>query len=213
MTMTIRRELPLILATLTALVMIASFFLNIPPLNQLAAESQRLMVPIGSAARLVGGITLLIHHVLRIQRRRGKWALNALFVGVFFFFLILYMIPGLGEVYNTLYVTIVGRTTEAMWGIIALFMVSMAYRAFAIKNLETGLFAASCVLVLFGNAPIGDAIIPGSHSAVRWLMDVPTMAGMRAITIGLGLGIIAYGLRVMLGYERAVIGEVTLKEE
>lgn len=209
----IKREVPLIIATLTGLLMIASFFLKIPSLNQVATESQRMLVPIGSAARLVGGISLLMYHVLNIQKRRGRWRLSVLFVVVFFLFLATSLTPGIEAIHKTLYSAIVGNTTEAMWGIISLFMVSMAYRAFRIRNMETFLFTLSCVVVLIGNAPIGEAILPGSHSALRWLMDVPTMAGMRAITIGLGLGIIAYGLRVMLGYERSVLGEVSIKEE
>lgn len=207
----VKREVPLIIATLLALVMIASFFLNIPPLNNLATEAQRGIVPIAAAAGVVGGISLLLHQVQTVQKRRRNWRLSVIFIAVFFFFLATSLTPGIEAIHKTLYTAIVGRTTEAMWGIIALFMVSIAYRAFKIKNLETLLFTLSCVIVLLGNAPIGE-ILPGSRSATEWLMNVPSMAGMRAIVIGLGLGIIAYGIRVMLGHERSVLGEV-LKEE
>lgn len=207
----VKREVPLAIATLLGLVMIASFFLNIPFLNQLAAESQRLIVPIVAAAGVVGGISLLLHQVQIVQKRRRNWRLSVVFIAVFFFFLATSLTPGIEAVHNTLYTAIVGRTTEAMWGIIALFMVSIAYRAFRIKNLETFLFTLSCVIVLLGNAPVGE-VLPGSRSATEWLMNIPSMAGMRAIVIGLALGIIAYGIRVMLGHERSVLGGA-LKEE
>lgn len=202
-----KRMAPVILTAIFGIIMILNFFLNIPALASFAAEAQRMFVPIVASAGVVGGVNLLLYHFTSVSRRRGDWQLSALLIGTFFFFLVITITPGLESFYALMYPAIVGRLKEATWALISLFMVSMAYRSFKIRNLETLLFTIGCVVILFGNAPVGEAILPGAVKALRWFMDVPTMAGMRAITIGVGLGIIAYGVRVMLGYDRTALGE------
>jgi len=204
----LKRDIPYVLILFFGVVMAITFFLKIPLLSEFAVEAQRLLVPISSAAFVVGGVSLLLYHAARVQRRTKDWQLSVVSIAVFFIFLVTSLAPGIEKIHTVAYTTIVGMVTEAMWGLIALFMVSMALRAFRVKNLETFLFTLSCVIVLIGNAPVGESAFPVAPPVLKWLMDIPTMAGMRAMTIGLGLGIIAYGIRVMWGYERAVIGEV-----
>ena len=207
-----RKEAPVILTAIFGIMMILNFFLDIPTLASVAAESQRMFIPIVSAATLVGATTLVLFHIKKVTSRKDDRATSAILLVTFFFFLIFALLPGYESAYSATYSIIVGRLYEATWALISLFMVSMAYRAFQVKSFETLLFAVSCIVVLFGNAPIGEAIFPGASGALKWLMDIPSMAGMRAITIGVGLGVVAYGVRVMLGYDRTALGEFAKEE-
>jgi len=40
-----------------------------------------------------------------------------------------------------------------------------------------------------------------------WIMDVPNLAGQRAIMIGISLGVISMSLRIILGVERTYLGQ------
>jgi hypothetical protein len=42
-----------------------------------------------------------------------------------------------------------------------------------------------------------------------WLKDVPNTGAMRAITIGMGVGLLAVVIRVLLGMERSYLGEIS----
>lgn len=208
----LKREVPLAIATAFAVTMIASFFLNIDSVKTVATEFQKALVPIGASAAIVGGLNLALHHVNSVLRKRKNQYYSAIFLIVMLFFTVTSSVPQLLDFHNTLYATIVGKTNEAMWGIIALFMLSMAYRAFKIKNLDTFLFTASCLIVLVGNAPIGEIVLPMGRPLMQWILEVPTMAAMRAMTIGVALGIVGYGTRVIFGKERTVLGEVATEE-
>ena len=54
--------------------------------------------------------------------------------------------------------------------------------------------------------PTLGALHRGFPGVKDWIMDVPNLAGKRAILMGAALGAISTGLRVILGLERAHLG-------
>ena len=46
----------------------------------------------------------------------------------------------------------------------------------------------------------------GFHTIMNWIMNVPTTAAMRGITMGAAMGVIVMGLKVILGIERSYLG-------
>jgi hypothetical protein len=70
-------------------------------------------------------------------------------------------------------------------------------------------FIGTGVLMLLGTAPLFGVIIPGLHGPLgirAFLAQVPAVAGARGILLGVALGSIATGLRVLLGSERPYRG-------
>jgi hypothetical protein len=62
---------------------------------------------------------------------------------------------------------------------------------------------------MLARVPIGEAIpVIGDYlpKVMNWIMDVPNIAGRRAIFIGAALGAVSTGLRVILGLERSHLG-------
>jgi hypothetical protein len=65
---------------------------------------------------------------------------------------------------------------------------------------------------MLGRVPLGDLLtdwaFPGQlHLSTfqEWIMDIPQNAAKRAILIGAALGVMATGLRVILGIERSYL--------
>ena len=206
-----KREIPIIIVIILSLVMIIPFFIAVPALNTTSTEIQRMLVPIAGFALILGGLNVVLRSITRISKRNKGWSFNIVLIATFIFFLVVTLTPGLETLYTTAYVTVLGKVNEAIMALIAVFMATMAYRAFKIKSFETCLFTLSCLIVMIANAPIGEAVWAGGPDIRNWIIDFPNMAGMRALNIGIALGIIAYGIRTMLGRERIALGDVEVK--
>ena len=88
------------------------------------------------------------------------------------------------------------------FALLAVFMATAAFRAFRIRNLETFLFVFFAVIVLLGQVPLGIYLWSEFPVVKDWILNVPTLAGVRGILLGVALGTIATGLRVLLGADR-----------
>lgn len=92
-----------------------------------------------------------------------------------------------------------------MFSLLAFFISSAAYRAFRARNLLASLLLASALIVMLRfnpYLPFGEYMSDTSN----WLMNVPNLAAQRAMVIGIGLGIVATAMKVILGIERGYMG-------
>jgi hypothetical protein len=100
---------------------------------------------------------------------------------------------------------------STMFSLLAFFIASAAFRAFRIRTVEAGLLAAAALIVMLGRVPIGNVATQWLPEPVRllamqeWIMEIPQNAAKRAILIGAALGVMATGLRVILGIERSYL--------
>jgi hypothetical protein len=98
-----------------------------------------------------------------------------------------------------------------MFALLAFFIASAAFRAFRVRTVEAGWLAAAALIVMIGRVPIGDMLTGFLPPALQlsslqdWIMEVPQNAAKRAILMGAALGIMATGLRVILGIERSYL--------
>jgi hypothetical protein len=110
--------------------------------------------------------------------------------------------------YNQVYSPMQGT----MFALLAFFIASAAFRAFRVRTLEAGLLAAAALIVMLGRVPIGDQMTAWLPESMRlgalqeWIMNVPQNAAKRAVLMGAALGVMATGLRVILGIERSYLG-------
>jgi hypothetical protein len=94
-------------------------------------------------------------------------------------------------------------------GMLAFYLVSAAYRAFRLSNLDAGIMMFSAVIVLLGMVPLGAYITYNFPDKLqlstwaRWIMDVPNTAVQRAVLIGAVAGVFGAGLRQWLGLGKA----------
>jgi FtsH-binding integral membrane protein len=88
------------------------------------------------------------------------------------------------------------------FALLAVFIATAAFRAFRVRDMETFFFVLFAVIVLLGQVPISIFIWPELPVIKDWIINVPTLAGVRGILLGVALGTIATGLRVLIGADR-----------
>ena len=93
------------------------------------------------------------------------------------------------------------------FSLLAFYVATAAYRGFRLRSLESLAFVAAVVLVLLGQVPIGRYLGDLVPAAKDWILNVPSTAGVRGIIIGVALGTIATGVRVLMGFDRPYGGE------
>jgi len=93
-----------------------------------------------------------------------------------------------------------------MFALLAFFIASAAFRAFRARSLEASLLLGAAILVMIGRVPLGEFVWSGFGDIADWIMRYPNGASKRAIMIGVGLGMAATSLKLMLGIERAYLG-------
>lgn len=111
-----------------------------------------------------------------------------------------------GRVFGWIYDHVFVPCNSTMFALLAFFIASAAFRAFRMRNVESGLLLGAAILVMLGLVPIGRQISPMLPEIQEWIVDIPNNAGRRAIMMGAALGAIATGLRVILGLERSHLG-------
>jgi uncharacterized membrane protein len=84
--------------------------------------------------------------------------------------------------------------------LLVFFVITAAYRLLLVRNLESVVMLVVVILVLLGQMTLG--LLPVLPELKEWILDVPAMAGVRGILLGVALGAVLTGIRLLLGVER-----------
>jgi hypothetical protein len=227
-----KRNLPLVIVLVTAVVLIIAFFIPHRPFGDLESRMLNWYAIVAGFTFVLGLDSLARHHILKVTRRREGWGYSIVLLFGLFLTLGLGLYSwfrfrspfALQSPFMWLYTYMIIPLQATMFATLAFFIVSAAYRAFRVRNFAATLLLVAAVLVMLGNTPLGGTvwraiaqfvhlIVPGVDSvalgsielpaAIKdWLMAVPQAAAVRGIGIGLALGGMAMSLRIILGIER-----------
>jgi len=202
-----RREIYIAITMITGLLMIVDFFVDAGALNTVAAELRNWVVILTYFAVVLGLVNISIFHTKRITKRSSKWIYSAWLIFIIVSVTLLGVFGGTEHpMYKFLFQNIYGVLGPCGYGIMAFFIASAAYRVLRVKNIEALVLLLAVVLTLLYRAPIG-GIIPLVPEIGDWIQSVPSTGGMRGIIIGMAIGAIGMGLRVLLGHERGYLPE------
>jgi hypothetical protein len=93
-----------------------------------------------------------------------------------------------------------------MFSLLAFYIASAAYRAFRARTPEASVLLLTAIVMMLGRVPIGQSVWSKFPEFTDWILNTPSMAVMRAILMGVGLGMIATSLRIIFGIERTYMG-------
>jgi hypothetical protein len=203
-----RSTLPMIIALLIGIFAFLEFFIPHRTFSDVAQRITDWIPVVASIALILGAISLFNHHIQRIFKKHpDKWfsisTLAAMVITVAFG-----LIWGIedGTPFSAVYNMVYKPMTNAMFSLLAFFLASAAFRSFRIRSVEAGLLFAAALIVMLGRIPIGSALWADLPLLADWIMDIPTTSAMRAIRIGVGLGMATLSVKIILGLEKTYMG-------
>jgi hypothetical protein len=211
----IRKTIPVIITFLAGMLMIGQWFLNIATIDQVANSLQSWGVVLSAFALGLGSVNIIVRNVRRIQRREGTDWLYAIWL-LFVFFLFISIGIGFGSnssQYRYIFNTILQPLSGTMYPATLFFLASGIYRTFRARTTQALIFVISGSFMLLANAPVSGAFLPFTSPLKAWIMDVEVTAVYRAILIGIGLGTIMLGFRVLFGLETTHLGREEARRE
>jgi hypothetical protein len=106
------------------------------------------------------------------------------------------------------YFKIFSPLQATMFALLAFYVASATFRAFRARSLEATLLLAAGAIVMLGQVKVGNDLTGGYAKPVEeFLMNNVVKAAERAIVIGASFGVLATGLRIVLGLERSYLSE------
>ncbi len=202
-----RKDLPIWLGTLAGGFVVATRWFSLVNATGIDRTADRLIVASYAAAAAVGFIGLTRVHLRAIEARRPLWGYSiVLLVAMYGYAGVLFLLPTSAPLPNWIFQNVMGPIFSTMYGLIAFFITSAAYRAFRVRSLESALLLAAAALALLGNSALGGRIWQGWDGVLAWIMAVPVTGGFRAVQVGAALGALGTAVRVLLGLERSHLG-------
>jgi len=202
-----RRELPLILTAIIGIMAFADYFFDIPTLHSVVSDLQIWTIIMAAFAMFMGVVNLTIVHGRVVMREKDstRRILSAWTLFLMYLMAILGLLPPITAhpSFQWLYSTTVAALNPTVYSILAFFITSASYRAFRARNFEATVFLISGIIIMLYNAPIGGWLHPGLVTLGSWAMNVPIVAGQRAIMIGAAIGSLTLAIRTFTGRERA----------
>jgi hypothetical protein len=201
---------PWILASMIGVLVLVHFFIATPGLDPLFNGLVEWASIIAGFAIILGLINVARSHVGRIVRRAAGWGYSVVLVLSALVVIVLGLLPGsTGQgdpAVQWIFHYVLEPLAMTFFSLLAFFLASSFFRALRLRNLEATLVTVTAVIVLLGQiAPLLPFLPPDLERFQQWLLQVPAMAGVRAILLGSAIGAISTAMRVLLGLERPYV--------
>lgn len=228
-----KRNVPLIFAFITGLLVIISEFIPHYPFGIIEETLTNWFMIVSSFAILLGQISLLTANINRVAEKSPNWQYYLAGLISFAVMVTLGLIwgmettPGIfgqgakvaalvgAKPFDYIFEYAYMPLSATMFALLAFYIASAAYRAFIIRNFESNLLMITAVIVILGRTSFATALtswVPKSWTLLKlpeltdFIMQYPNTAAQRAIMISAALGVIGSSLRIILGIERSYLG-------
>jgi hypothetical protein len=205
-----RRHVPLTLCFVAGVFMAVQYFIPHHAVQNTYEVILDWLQTLLAFAFLLGTVSLIRVHWHKIRNRTSDRGFSfvalgglasMLFLGFFFPSHITH-----GSPFDAMFQNVQVPIEATMFSLLAFYIASAAFRAFRARTLEATLLLVAAAIVMLGRVPLGDIISKSIPEATRWILEVPNLASKRGIMIGVGLGMMATALKIVIGIERAWMG-------
>lgn len=188
-------------------IVLAGYFVEWPMLQELRLLFLRWAILVSAAALLLGILNLLASHMHKVSQQEAGWVYSGLLIIILLGTLVLGLIYGADNRAVLALFEYVQLPVESTF--MALLAVSLAVAGVRLvarrRDVYSLIFILTALVVLLGMAPwpLGGGGLTGYFGWLRnWLAQVWAAGATRGVVLGIALGAIATGLRVLLGADR-----------
>jgi hypothetical protein len=197
--MLVKRSVATAIAISVGLFVLLDFFIQNAFIGTLKFVFVRWAIIVAAFAMVLGFFNVLIAHLNKILRLKQGRFYSIFLILAMMIVLILGLIEGpQGSLTSRIFQYVLFPLQATIFSLLAFFVATAAYRAFRLHSWESALLVITGVIVLLGQVPLWRALT----TFKEWILRVPNMAGARGILLGVALGTVATGLRVLLGIDR-----------
>ncbi len=201
-----KKQLPIYFVLVSGIVMIIQYFVPSEESRWLFTYANDWVIVVGIFALALG-----IWSLLKAEFKKLKNPKEAFYAGVLLFGFFIMVVSGWrrewreGYLHMDLFTNILIPIMATIFSLLAFYVASAAYRAFRARTLLATILLVTAFIVMLRLIPLGP-LSAINQTAVGWILAVPNMAAKRAITMGVGLGVIATCIKIILGIERTYLG-------
>jgi len=204
-----KRQIPLLIVIILGFIFVAHVFIPAKISQDFYFEWYltwtKAMSPF---AVILGVMSLVMVHGTKIQRKAPNWPYSIVTIAGLIATAAAGFIWGRqsGTPYMWLFENIQMPLGATMFSLLAFYIASAAYKAFRARSAEATVLLIAAVIVMLGRIPLGAAITHWIPDSTTWILNVPNLAAKRGIALGVGLGMVATSLKIILGIERTYLG-------
>jgi uncharacterized membrane protein YhaH (DUF805 family) len=202
----LEKKIPLALVFIIGIIMTLQYFVPHPISQTIYDNSLMWDRAIASMAYIMAIVSFLRFHSRRLKDKNyAPYSLVAILS--FAAMVLIGFIGGTGSdsLFQKMYDNMMVPLQATTFSLLAFYMSSAAYRAFRIRGVEATVLMITAFIIIFGTTTIGN-YVPKMNEMVEWIMAVPNLASKRGIMIGVGLGVVATSIKIILGIERNWVG-------
>ncbi len=204
----LKRTLPTALAIAVGLFVLISLFVPTDPrdpglLHQIGIYFTDTAVIIAAFAFFLGLINVLRVHARKIRQQPSQSFYSFVLLLAMFAVLLFGLLRPAGAsqpVVQWLFDHVQAPIQASLAALLVFFTVTAAYRLLRVRSAESLVMLIVVLLVLAGQVSVG--LLPVLPDVRDWILDVVAMAGVRGILLGVALGALLTGIRLLLGVER-----------
>ena len=203
----LKRTVPTAIAAVVGVLILAAAFVSSPLLQAVSTHLIDTTVIIAAFALLLGLLNILHVHARKIRRRERGSPYSAVLIVAMLIVLTFGLLPnGSGPtgpsqpVVQWIFQNVQVPIQATLSALMAFFVLTAAYRTLQARSWESTLMLIAALLVLVGQVTVG--LLPVMPDIKDWVLDVLAMAGVRGVLLGVALGAILTGMRLLLGVER-----------
>ncbi len=209
----LKRTLPAALAIAVGLFVLVALLLPVPLLSTIGTYFIDCAVIIAAFALFLGLLNVVRVHLRHIRERTKAWPYSVVLLIALFLVLVVGLVtlmPSQADqsqpsgpshpAMQWIFTNVMAPIQATFGALLAFLTLAAAYRLFRLRNAESAVLLVVALLVLAGQASFG--LLPVLPQLRDWILDVPALAGMRGILLGVALGTVLTGIRLLLGVER-----------